>query len=106
MSGTIVPLGSKMGNIRANSHSNPRYSALNMLKSRVWQKFGWDIHQPPDPFLELQASDAGLDLGPDDLSLFGALKDFASPVLDNAEMEEWWMDWESFDARLSRTDQY
>jgi hypothetical protein len=43
LSGTFVPLGAMMENTRANPHSNPRYSALNILRTRVWQKFGWPI---------------------------------------------------------------
>jgi hypothetical protein len=106
LSGIILPLGAHMGNIRARPHSNSRYSALLMLRTRVWQKFGWPIPDVQvsiglDATSETHGTDSGMpplahaeagpqfDLGIDDLSSFDAWNDFSAGPISNTEEIDW-----------------
>jgi len=117
LAGNILPLSAHMGNLRARPHSNSRYSALFMLRARVWQQFGWPIPGSPVPpgpaaFSEIRSvglgiptqapaeADLQLDLGADDMSIFDAWSDFsAGPPLDTED--NGWEDWLSLSANLA-----
>jgi len=100
LSGTIVPLGAKMGNIRTHLNSNPRYSTLNILRTRVWQKFGWpisDAYGQRELSSEMETVETGrqCESGPNDFSVSDAWNAFsADPPSNVSDLE--WEDWTSF----------
>lgn len=117
LGGDILPLGAHMGNIRARPHSNSRYSALFMLRSRVWQKFGWPIPDSQvltglEAYSEIYSMDFEMnplahaevdpqyDLGGDDMSILDAWNDVsAGPPLTTEDID--WEDWLSLSASLA-----